>query len=40
MASALVRKDERITNMNFLIGPELYEANWLDLVKGRFIANV
>lgn len=26
--------------MNFLIGPKLYEANWLDLVKGGFIANV
>jgi superfamily II DNA or RNA helicase len=35
-----VREDERITDLNFLIGPKLYEANWLDLVKGGFIANV
>lgn len=35
-----MREDERITDLNFLIGPKLYEANWLDLVKGGFIANV
>jgi len=35
-----VREDEKITDLNFLIGPKLYEANWLDLVKGGFIANV
>ncbi|XVF13089.1 hypothetical protein REPUB_Repub08aG0178000 [Reevesia pubescens] len=29
-----------LTDLNFLIGPKLYEANWLDLVKGGFIANV
>ncbi|RZC59931.1 hypothetical protein C5167_021689 [Papaver somniferum] len=38
--STLVREDERITDLNFLIGPKLYEANWLDLVRGGFIANV
>jgi superfamily II DNA or RNA helicase len=40
MTATLVREDERITDLNFLIGPKLYEANWLDLVKGGFIANV
>lgn len=40
IAATLVREDERITDLNFLIGPKLYEANWLDLVKGGFIANV
>ncbi|WCJ39008.1 General transcription and DNA repair factor IIH helicase subunit XPB [Euphorbia peplus] len=40
ISAALVREDERITNLNFLISPKLYEANWLDLVKGGFIANV
>ncbi|KAG9146653.1 hypothetical protein Leryth_019683 [Lithospermum erythrorhizon] len=39
-SATLVREDERITDLNFLIGPKLYEANWLDLVKGGFIANV
>ena len=40
IVATLVREDERITDLNFLIGPKLYEANWLDLVKGGFIANV
>lgn len=38
--ATLVREDERISDLNFLIGPKLYEANWLDLVKAGFIANV
>nr|VDC98924.1 unnamed protein product [Brassica rapa] len=40
LTATLVREDEKITDLNFLIGPKLYEANWLDLVKGGFIANV
>ncbi|KAG0463225.1 hypothetical protein HPP92_021701 [Vanilla planifolia] len=40
VSATLVREDELITDLNFLIGPKLYEANWLDLVKGGFIANV
>uniref|UniRef100_A0A803M3D7 ERCC3/RAD25/XPB helicase C-terminal domain-containing protein n=1 Tax=Chenopodium quinoa TaxID=63459 RepID=A0A803M3D7_CHEQI len=40
LTATLVRKDERITDLNFFIGPKLYEANWLDLVKGGYIANV
>ncbi|KAI3972026.1 hypothetical protein MKW92_040184 [Papaver armeniacum] len=40
LTATLVREDERITDLNFLIGPKLYEANWLDLVRGGFIANV
>lgn len=40
LTATLVREDERITDLNFLIGPKLYEANWLDLVKGGYIANV
>ncbi|XP_031495189.1 general transcription and DNA repair factor IIH helicase subunit XPB1-like [Nymphaea colorata] len=40
LTATLLREDERITDLNFLIGPKLYEANWLDLVKGGFIANV
>ncbi|KAF5734501.1 Xeroderma pigmentosum complementation group B 1 isoform 1 [Tripterygium wilfordii] len=40
LTATLVREDERITDLNFLIGPKLYEANWLDLAKGGFIANV
>ncbi|KAK4724247.1 hypothetical protein R3W88_027026 [Solanum pinnatisectum] len=38
LTATLVREDERITDLNFLIGPKLYEANWSDLAKGGFIA--
>jgi DNA excision repair protein ERCC-3 len=31
LTATLVREDERIKDLNFLIGPKLYEANWLDL---------
>lgn len=31
LTATLVREDERIQDLNFLIGPKLYEANWLDL---------
>ncbi|CAI6005262.1 unnamed protein product [Closterium sp. NIES-64] len=40
LTATLVREDELIADLNFLIGPKLYEANWLDLVRGGFIANV
>ena len=35
LTATLVREDERIGDLNFLIGPKLYEANWLDLTKVR-----
>ena len=31
LTATLVREDEKISDLNFLIGPKLYEANWLDL---------
>ncbi|GKE70168.1 DNA repair helicase XPB1-like protein, partial [Tanacetum coccineum] len=37
LTATLVREDEKITDLKFLIGPKLYEANWLDLVKGGHI---
>ena len=40
LTATLVREDERIEHLNFLIGPKLYEANWLDLQRNGFIANV
>lgn len=40
LTATLVREDERIDHLNFLIGPKLYEANWLDLQRSGFIANV
>lgn len=40
LTATLVREDEKIEHLNFLIGPKLYEANWLDLTKAGHIANV
>ena len=40
LTATLVREDELITDLNFLIGPKLYEANWLDLTRAGHIANV
>jgi DNA excision repair protein ERCC-3 len=35
LTATLVREDDKIGDLNFLIGPKLYEANWLDLqVRG------
>eukprot|EP00798_Chlamydomonas_sp_ICE-L_P006586 gene6586-3238_t len=40
LTATLVREDERIGDLNFLIGPKMYEANWLDLTRAGHIANV
>jgi DNA excision repair protein ERCC-3 len=36
----LVREDDKIEDLNFLIGPKLYEANWMDLANQGHIAKV
>jgi hypothetical protein len=36
----LVREDDKITDLNFLIGPKIYEANWMELQKAGHIARV
>ena len=35
-----MREDDKIVDLNFLIGPKLYEANWLELEKLGYIARV
>lgn len=40
LTATLVREDDKIADLNFLIGPKLYEANWLELSKSGFIAKV
>nr|CAG8562149.1 10328_t:CDS:10 [Entrophospora candida] len=40
LTATLVREDEKIGDLNFLIGPKLYEANWMDLASKGHIANV
>jgi len=29
LTATLVREDDLISDLNFLIGPKLYEANWM-----------
>ncbi|CAG8506234.1 16621_t:CDS:10, partial [Acaulospora colombiana] len=40
LTATLVREDDKIEDLNFLIGPKLYEANWMDLASKGHIANV
>ncbi|KRX79019.1 DNA excision repair protein haywire [Trichinella sp. T6] len=40
LTATLVREDDKITDLNFLIGPKLYEANWMELQKQGYIARV
>ncbi|CAM9418784.1 unnamed protein product [Chrysoparadoxa australica] len=40
LTATLVREDDLISDLNFLIGPKLYEANWMDLTNSGFLANV
>lgn len=40
LTATLVREDDKIQDLNFLIGPKLYEANWMELQNLGFIARV
>jgi superfamily II DNA or RNA helicase len=40
LTATLVREDDKITDLNFLIGPKLYEANWMELQNLGHIAKV
>eukprot|EP00117_Sycon_ciliatum_P039747 scpid29506/ scgid29325/ TFIIH basal transcription factor complex helicase XPB subunit; Basic transcription factor 2 89 kDa subunit; DNA excision repair protein ERCC-3; DNA repair protein complementing XP-B cells; TFIIH 89 kDa subunit; Xeroderma pigmentosum group B-complementing protein len=40
LTATLVREDDRIQDLNFLIGPKLYEANWMELQDAGYIARV
>ncbi|XP_037562535.1 general transcription and DNA repair factor IIH helicase subunit XPB [Dermacentor silvarum] len=40
LTATLVREDDKIQDLNFLIGPKLYEANWLELQNNGYIAKV
>ena len=39
LTATLVREDDRIGDLEFMIGPKLYEAPWQNLVKEGYIAN-
>jgi DNA excision repair protein ERCC-3 len=40
LTATMIREDDRIEDLNFLIGPKLYEANWLDLADCGHLARV
>jgi DNA excision repair protein ERCC-3 len=40
LTATLVREDDKIAHLNFLLGPKLYEANWLELSERGHIARV
>jgi DNA excision repair protein ERCC-3 len=40
LTATLVREDNLVDDLYFLIGPKLYEANWLDLQRDGHIATV
>jgi DNA excision repair protein ERCC-3 len=40
LTATLVREDEKIKDLNYLIGPKHYEANWLDLQRDGYLARV
>lgn len=40
LTATLVREDDKITDLNYIIGPKLYEANWMELADQGHIAKV
>lgn len=40
LTATLLREDDKIKDLNFLIGPKLYEANWMELASQGHIAKV
>lgn len=40
LTATLVREDDKIEDLNFLIGPKLYEADWLNLSAEGHISKV
>ena len=40
LTATLVREDGKISQIDFLIGPKLYEANWIDLQDRGYLARV
>jgi len=40
LTATLVREDDKIVDLNFLVGPKLFEANWLELTNDGYLAKV
>lgn len=40
LTATLVREDNKIKDLSFIVGPKLYEANWIDLTNDGYLARV
>lgn len=40
LTATLVREDNKIDDLVYLVGPKLYEANWTDLTQQGYLASV
>lgn len=40
LTATLLREDNKISDLNYLIGPKLFEANWMELAEQGHIARV
>jgi DNA excision repair protein ERCC-3 len=40
LTATLLREDNKTNDLYFLIGPKLYETNWMDLQDKGFLARV
>lgn len=40
LTATLVREDDKIDDLRYLVGPKLYEANWLELSEQGYLARV
>ena len=40
LTATLLREDDKITDLLYLVGPKLYEANWKELCSKGYLADV
>ena len=40
LTATLVREDDKVKDLHSIIGPKIYEANWIDLVNRGYLAKV
>ncbi len=40
LSATLLREDGNINKLRYLVGPKLYEANWLELARAGYLATV
>lgn len=40
LTATMVREDEKINDLKYLVGPKLYEANWIELAESGYLARV